>query len=300
MSSYSFRDRQSRLYGYRSQPTSNRGSIHLTGLSTSTESYGSRGSSRVNLNADLDRQLKRLVERTEKFSNRVENYRNTSNYLTRGLGSNENLASSRYRREAGSNNYVGVVVGDYSSTEEEWRRFLDLGILLEKACELVRRGNRYPKPAWQYSPDSPSPQPYDVPYGTVLIPNPHSPRDREGKRIKDYQNAMMAKQQKQNNEPVIDKDKPTEKEEEIKPTTTTTTTATTPTTTAANPTTTATTTKTTTTTKIAATTIQIATTITKSAATTTTATTETLKAATNTSTATTTATKATTTTTPAT
>ena len=76
------------MFGYRSQPTSNRSSIHLTGLSTTErESYGSRGSSRVNLNADLDRQLKRLVERTEKFSNRVERLQNTSNYLSRGLGS---------------------------------------------------------------------------------------------------------------------------------------------------------------------------------------------------------------------
>ena len=45
------------------------------------------------------------------------------------------------------------------------------------------RRNRYPKPVFEYSPDSPSPQPYDVPYGTVLIPNPHTPRDREGRRI---------------------------------------------------------------------------------------------------------------------
>merc|ERR1712013_6700 len=63
------------------------------------------------------------------------------------------------------------------------KRFLDNGILLERACELVNRRNRYPKPVFEYSPDSPSPQPYDVPYGTVLIPNPHTPRDREGRRI---------------------------------------------------------------------------------------------------------------------
>ena len=95
MSSYSFRDRERRLYGYRSQPTSNRSSIHLSGLSSSgdREGYGSRGSSRVNLNADLDRQLKRLVERTEKFSNRVERLQTTSNYLSRGFGSSGESSS---------------------------------------------------------------------------------------------------------------------------------------------------------------------------------------------------------------
>merc|ERR1712142_37371 len=83
---------------------------------------------------------------------------------------------------------------EYSSTEEEWKHFLDLGILLEKACELVRRGNRHPKPSWEYSPESPSPQPYDVPYGTVLIPNPHSPRDAEGRRIKEMEQKTNRKE----------------------------------------------------------------------------------------------------------
>lgn len=75
-----YRDR-SRLSGYRSQPVSNRTSLYL--------------SSDFNVGVtedltDFDRQFKKLLERTETFTNRVERLQNTSSYLKsgfRGVGS---------------------------------------------------------------------------------------------------------------------------------------------------------------------------------------------------------------------
>ena len=90
----SYRDRYSRttgLSGYRSQPVSNRSSLYLSNDYTT--------SSTTNYNSDLsdfDRQFKKLMERTEKFTSRVEKLQNTSTYIKKGFRRLDNTVTGTF------------------------------------------------------------------------------------------------------------------------------------------------------------------------------------------------------------
>merc|ERR1712168_1554541 len=128
-----YRDR-SRLsgVGYRSQPVSHRSSVYLTSDFTLglTEDY-----------SDFDRQFKKLLDRTEKFTNRVERLQSTSSYLKKGFrGVDSTLSRLRNQRDVIGSSYGNIetrLFGDDqdTTTEEEWKRLLDAGQLLEKAVE---------------------------------------------------------------------------------------------------------------------------------------------------------------------
>lgn len=63
--------------GYRSQPVSNRTSLYSTADYMSSGLTGDM--------SDIDRQFKRLMERTEKFTNKVEKLQSTATSLRRGF-----------------------------------------------------------------------------------------------------------------------------------------------------------------------------------------------------------------------
>lgn len=175
----SYRERF-KVSGYRSQPVSHRTSLYLS------SDFKSNYSEDL---TDFDRQFKNLLDRTESFTNRVERLSNTSTYLTRGYRRIDTVGTGiRSQRDV-----IGGIdriqdsfqVDDQESTELEWKRLLDSGKLIERAVELVRQRYRFPKQTFEYSPDSPSPYEYVVPENTVLVPNPKSPRDKEGKALRD-------------------------------------------------------------------------------------------------------------------
>ena len=66
-----------RVSGYRSQPVSNRSSLYLP------QDYSSNHLSEDL--SDFDRQFKKLLERTEKFTNRVEKLQSTATYIKKGF-----------------------------------------------------------------------------------------------------------------------------------------------------------------------------------------------------------------------
>lgn len=70
------RDRY-RVSGYRSQPVSNRSSLYLPSDYNVTNFSDDL--------SDFDRQFKKLLERTEKFTNRVEKLQNTATYIKKGF-----------------------------------------------------------------------------------------------------------------------------------------------------------------------------------------------------------------------
>lgn len=179
----SYRDRY-RVSGYRSQPVSNRSSLYLPSDYNVTNFSDDL--------SDFDRQFKKLLERTEKFTNRVEKLQNTATYIKKGFRRIDNTVTGlRSQRDVietafdSIENRLDNDVGEPPTTEEEWKRFLDAGILIEKAVELLRNRYKYPKPIFEYSPEDRSPYSYNVSPSTVLVPNPHSPTDAEGNRIRD-------------------------------------------------------------------------------------------------------------------
>ncbi|XP_057298131.1 uncharacterized protein LOC130629052 [Hydractinia symbiolongicarpus] len=179
----SYRDRY-RVSGYRSQPVSNRSSLYLPSDYNVTNFSDDL--------SDFDRQFKKLLERTEKFTNRVEKLQNTATYIKKGFLRIDNTVTGlRSQRDVIETAFDSIEnrlyndVGEPPTTEEEWKRFLDAGILIEKAVELLRNRYKHPKPVFEYSPEDRSPYSYDVSPSTVLVPNPHSPTDAEGNRIRD-------------------------------------------------------------------------------------------------------------------
>jgi len=91
MSTYRSTSSRYRVNGYRSQPVSNRNSLYFSssdyGSNSTSIGYGSyRSSSSTSTDtSDFDRQFKRLLERTEKFTNRVERLHNTASSLSKGF-----------------------------------------------------------------------------------------------------------------------------------------------------------------------------------------------------------------------
>lgn len=65
------------ISGYRSQPVSNRNSLFLP-QDFSANNFSEDLS-------DFDRQFKKLLERTEKFTNRVEKLQSTASYIKKGF-----------------------------------------------------------------------------------------------------------------------------------------------------------------------------------------------------------------------
>ena len=65
------------ISGYRSQPVSNRSSLYLP------QDYSANTFSEDL--SDFDRQFKKLLERTEKFTNRVEKLQSTASYIKKGF-----------------------------------------------------------------------------------------------------------------------------------------------------------------------------------------------------------------------
>lgn len=65
--------------GYRSLPSSNRSSLYFP------TDYSSSKSNITEDLSDFDRQFKKLLERTEKFTNRVEKLQSTSAYIKKGF-----------------------------------------------------------------------------------------------------------------------------------------------------------------------------------------------------------------------
>lgn len=63
-------------------------------------------------------------------------------------------------------------------SQSEWQKYFEARSLLERACEVIRtRPWRQDKASfgYDYSPDTPSPYPYDYPSNTVLVHVPYSP-----------------------------------------------------------------------------------------------------------------------------
>ena len=115
--------------------------------------------------ATFDKTFKNLLRRADNFEGRVEKLRKSNVNLESGL--------ERVRRAKNED-----------SAELEWKRFLDAGILIDKAVDIIKQRCRLPKAKFEYSPEGPSPRAYDVPSDTTLVSVPYAPSDDE-----DYSNS---------------------------------------------------------------------------------------------------------------
>ena len=124
-----------KVSGYRSQPVSNRGSMYFP------SDYNVSSTSEL---SDFDRQFKALMDRTEKFTNRVEKLQDTATYIRKGFKKlTTTVTGMRNRTDTLDAAYDHIDRrlddrGDPPSTEEEWRRLVDRGRLIQKCVELVR------------------------------------------------------------------------------------------------------------------------------------------------------------------
>ncbi|XP_066921735.1 uro-adherence factor A-like isoform X2 [Clytia hemisphaerica] len=92
--------------------------------------------------------------------------------------------TSRRQREHVSL-YDTLIDTDPVSTEDEWRRYVDRGCLVEKAVEALRRRHRYPKDSFEYSPESRSPYSYQITPTTKWVSPPKTPTDKYGRKVRD-------------------------------------------------------------------------------------------------------------------
>ncbi|XP_012553941.2 putative uncharacterized protein DDB_G0282499 isoform X1 [Hydra vulgaris] len=156
--------------GYRSQPASCRNSLLIPAeynVSNFSEDLSS-----------FDIQFKKLMERTEKFTTRVEKLHSVSSNIKKSFRRLDSTVSGLRTHFDGTDDEIADRHRKESlTTEEEWRKFLDAGVLIEKAVELLRQHIHFPKPAFEYSPEERSPYSFDISSNTSLVSMPQSPTD---------------------------------------------------------------------------------------------------------------------------
>ena len=146
----------------------------------------------------LDLQLKDLLERTEKFTQRANQFTGAASYVKSGF-SKLTSTIDRFRDNVTTNDshktwrrrtvHLETIEDSFDddddSTELQWRKMVDDNRLIYEAIQLLKWRVRYPKPTfYEYSPSEGSPYSVDCSFHqSFQSPVIHTPTDEVAQRM---------------------------------------------------------------------------------------------------------------------